>query len=98
MTDSETDTSKTEAELRIARVQALSNGDLMGVVTYLLAKYPDTFPGMLDDALSSLTPKSTGKQRPGVPAGLPVGPGLARGAVPALGCSPHPSGSGSAGR
>ena len=37
MTDSETDTSKTEAELRIARVQALSNADLMGVVTYLLA-------------------------------------------------------------
>ena len=60
MTDSETDTSKTEAELRIARVQALSNGDLMGVVTFLLAKYPDTFPGMLDDALSSVSPKNNG--------------------------------------
>jgi hypothetical protein len=60
MTDSETDTSKTEAELRIARVQALSNADLMSVVTYLLAKYPDTFPGMLDDALSSVSPKNTG--------------------------------------
>jgi hypothetical protein len=60
MTDSETDTSKTEAELRIARVQALSNGDLMGVVTYLLAKYPDTFPAMLDDALSSVSPKNNG--------------------------------------
>lgn len=60
MTDSETDTSKTEAELRIARVQALSNGDLMGVVTYLLAKYPDTFPGMLDDALSSVSPQNRG--------------------------------------
>ena len=60
MTDSETDTSKTEAELRIARVQALSNGDLMGVVTYLLAKYPDTFPGMLDDALSSASPTNGG--------------------------------------
>jgi hypothetical protein len=58
MTDSETDTSKTEAELRIARVQALSNADLLGVVTYLLAKYPDTFPGMLDDALSSASPKN----------------------------------------
>ena len=60
MTDSETDTSKTEAELRIARVQALSNGDLMGVVNYLLAKYPDTFPGMLDDALSSVSPRNNG--------------------------------------
>ena len=59
MTDSETDTSKTEAELRIARVQALSNADLMSVVTYLLAKHPDTFPGMLDDALSSVSPKNT---------------------------------------
>ena len=60
MTDSETDTSKTEAELRIARVQALSNADLMSVVTYLLAKHPETFPGMLDDALSSVSPKNTG--------------------------------------
>ena len=60
MTDSETDTSKTEAELRIARVQALNNADLMSVVTYLLAKYPDTFPGMLDDAMSSVSPKNTG--------------------------------------
>jgi hypothetical protein len=60
MTDSETDTRKTEAELRIARVQALSNADLMSVVTYLLAKHPDTFPGMLDDALSSVSPKNTG--------------------------------------
>jgi hypothetical protein len=60
MTDSETDTSKTEAELRISRVQALSNADLMGVVTFLLAKYPDTFPGMLDDALSSVSPKNNG--------------------------------------
>jgi hypothetical protein len=60
MTDSETDTGKTEAELRIARVQSLNNADLMSVVTYLLAKYPDTFPGMLDDALSSVSPKNTG--------------------------------------
>jgi hypothetical protein len=60
MTDSETDTNKTEAELRIARVQALSNADLLGVMTYLLAKYPDTFPGMLDDALSSVSPQNRG--------------------------------------
>jgi hypothetical protein len=60
MTDSETDSHKTEAELRIARVQALSNADLLGVMTYLLAKYPDTFPGMLDDALSSVSPQNRG--------------------------------------
>ena len=58
MTDSETDTHKSEAELRIARVQALSNADLLGVTTYLLAKYPDTFPAMLDDALSSVSPQN----------------------------------------
>jgi len=60
MTDSETDTRKTEAELRISRVKALSNADLLGVMTYLLAKYPDTFPGMLDDALSSVSPQNRG--------------------------------------
>jgi len=60
MTDSETDTQKTQAELRISRVKALSNADLLGVMTYLLAKYPDTFPGMLDDALSSVSPQNRG--------------------------------------
>jgi hypothetical protein len=25
-------------------------------MTYLLARYPDTFPAMLDDALSTLSP------------------------------------------
>ena len=67
MTDSETDTHKsdtgthkTEAELRISRVKALSNADLLGVMTYLLARYPDTFPEMLDDALSSVSPKNNG--------------------------------------
>ncbi len=35
MTDSETDTHKTEAELRISRVKALSNADLLGVATRL---------------------------------------------------------------
>jgi hypothetical protein len=29
-------------------------------VTYLLAKYPDTFPPMLDDALSAVSPKHSG--------------------------------------
>ena len=60
MTDSETDIHKTEAELRISRVKALSNADLLGVMTYLLARYPDTFPGMLDDALSSVGPQNRG--------------------------------------
>ena len=59
MTDSETDTHKSDAELRISRVKALSNADLLSVMTYLLAKYPDTFPGMLDDALSSVSPKNS---------------------------------------
>jgi hypothetical protein len=58
MAESETqsDTHETDAELRISRVKALSEQDLMAAVTYLLAKYPDTFPGMLDDALSSVSP------------------------------------------
>jgi hypothetical protein len=60
MTESETDARKTEAELRIARVKALSNADLLGVMTYLLASYPDTFPAMLDDALSSVSPQNRG--------------------------------------
>ena len=48
----------TEAELRISRVRALSERDMMAVVTFLLAKHPDTFPAMLDDALSSVSPKN----------------------------------------
>ena len=60
MTDSETSPHGTDAELRISRVEALSNSDLLGVMTYLLAKYPDTFPRMLDDALSSVSPKASG--------------------------------------
>ena len=47
-----------EAELRISRVRALNDKDLMAVVTYLLARHPDTFPAMLDDALSSVSPKN----------------------------------------
>ncbi len=29
-------------------------------MTYLLAKHPDTFPPLLDDALSTVSPKQTG--------------------------------------
>jgi len=53
----ESDTHETEAELRISRVKALKEQDLISAITYLLAKYPDTFPGMLDDALSSVSPQ-----------------------------------------
>jgi hypothetical protein len=42
MADSETDTREATAELRITRVQALNNHDLVAVVTYLLARHPDT--------------------------------------------------------
>ncbi len=62
MTDSDTheaDTHETEAELRLSRVQALNGSDFVAVVTYLLAKHPDTFPAMLDDALSSVSPKKS---------------------------------------
>jgi hypothetical protein len=55
----EADTHQTEAELRLSRVQGLNAHDLVAVVTYLLAKHPDTFPAMLDDALSSVSPKKS---------------------------------------
>ena len=55
----ESDIHETEAQLRISRVKALSDSDLLGVMTYLLAKYPDTFPRMLDDALSSVRPHNS---------------------------------------
>jgi hypothetical protein len=60
MSDSDTheaDTHETEAELRLSRVEALNGSDLVSVVTYLLAKHPNTFPAMLDDALSAVSPK-----------------------------------------
>jgi hypothetical protein len=53
----ETRTRETEAELRLSRVQALNGSDLVSVVTYLLAKHPETFPAMLDDALSAVSPR-----------------------------------------
>ena len=40
------------------RVKALDERNLVAVVTYMLARYPDTFPAMLDDALSTLSPKA----------------------------------------
>ena len=59
MADSPEATAETEAELRLARVRALSDHDLLAVMTYMLARHPDTFPPMLDDALSSFSPKNS---------------------------------------
>jgi hypothetical protein len=62
MSDSDTHeagTHETEAELRLSRVEALNGSDLVSVVTYLLAKHPDTFTAMLDDALSAVSPKKS---------------------------------------
>jgi hypothetical protein len=47
-----------EAELRLSRVRALNEQDLLAVVTYMLARHPESFPPMLDDALSSVSPKN----------------------------------------
>ena len=58
MADSPEATAETEAELRISRVRALNPHDLLAVVTYMLARHPETFPPMLDDALSSFSPKN----------------------------------------
>jgi hypothetical protein len=54
------DTSETAAELRLTRLKALSQRDLVALVTYLLARHPDTFPGLLDDALSTISPGRDG--------------------------------------
>jgi hypothetical protein len=50
------DTSETAASLRVARVTALSGEGRLHLLTYLLAKYPDSFPEMLDEALSAVSP------------------------------------------
>ena len=50
------DTSETAASLRVARMTALSSEDRLHLLTYLLAKYPDSFSEMLDDALSAVSP------------------------------------------
>jgi hypothetical protein len=60
MSDSDTGTREAAAELRVTRVKALGDQDVIAVLTYLLARYPDTFPAMLDDALSSVSPKQGG--------------------------------------
>jgi hypothetical protein len=52
------DSTEAAAELRISRVKALDEQNLVAVVTYMLARYPDTFPAMLDDALSTISPKA----------------------------------------
>jgi hypothetical protein len=57
--NTKTDTRDASAELRITRVTALTNHDLVALLTYLLARHPDTFPGMLDDALSAVSPKAS---------------------------------------
>jgi hypothetical protein len=53
------DASEATAELRLTRVRALSDREHVALVTYLLARYPDTFPKMLDDALSAISAGST---------------------------------------
>ena len=59
MADSETDTTDAAAELRITRVRGLNNQEVVALVTYLLARHPDTFPALLDDALSAISPKAS---------------------------------------
>ena len=50
------DTSETAASLRVARLTALSSEDRLHLLTYLLAKYPDSFAEMLDEGLSAVSP------------------------------------------
>lgn len=50
------DTSETAASLRVARMTALSSEDRLHLLTYLLAKYPDSFSEMLDEALTAVSP------------------------------------------
>ncbi|MEP7025110.1 MAG: hypothetical protein ABJB47_15215 [Actinomycetota bacterium] len=54
------DTSDPSAELRLTRVGALSKHDLVAILTYLLARNPETFPSLLDEALSTVSPGSAG--------------------------------------
>jgi len=50
------DTSEAAAELRLSRIKSLSEHDLVALLTYLLARYPDSFPELLDDALNTISP------------------------------------------
>jgi PhnB protein len=52
------DTSEAAAELRLSRIKAMGERDLVSLLTYLLARYPDSFPDLLDDALSTISPDS----------------------------------------
>jgi len=52
------DTSETAAELRLARLKGLSDHDRLSLLVYLIARYPDTFPDMLEDGLSTVSPGS----------------------------------------
>ena len=45
--------------MRVARMTALSSEDRLHLLTYLLAKYPDSFSEMLDEALSAVSPGRT---------------------------------------
>jgi hypothetical protein len=63
MADSDTNTHEAAARLRLTRVKALKSQDVVAMETYLLARYPDTFPAMLDDALSSVGPKQGAGQQ-----------------------------------
>ena len=56
--------------LRITRVKALSNQDVIAVVTCLLARYPDRLLAMLADAPSSVSPKQGVGQQDAVGAGV----------------------------
>jgi hypothetical protein len=58
MSDSDIQTSA--SDLRLERVKALDQRDLFAIMLYLLARHPDTFPAMLDDALASVGPASRG--------------------------------------
>jgi hypothetical protein len=68
------DTSETAAGLRVTRVKALSGEDRLHVLTYLLAKYPESFAEMLDDALTALSPGS-GDRGSGTAPGATATPG-----------------------
>jgi hypothetical protein len=54
------DTSQTAASLRVSRVQGLSGNERLQVLTYLLAKYPEQFSELLDDALNAVAGTAAG--------------------------------------
>ena len=60
MADTESRPCEAAAGLPVTRILALSGQDLLSAATCLLARYPDTFPPPLDDALSSVSPEQGG--------------------------------------